>query len=81
MPFTAPTPSHLTKLIGVMKDQKVKVILSVPWSDQKIAERVAQETGAKVVPMASGVGAVKGAENYLAAVDFNVNTLVKALRQ
>src|SRR5215813_8988376 len=61
-PGIPPTPSHLTKLIGLMKDQKVKVILSVPWSDQKIAERVAQETGAKVVPMAAAVGAVKGSD-------------------
>src|SRR5438477_1837006 len=58
-PGIPPTPSHLTRLITQMKDQKVRVILSVPWGDQKIAERVAQETGAKVVPLASAVAAVK----------------------
>ena len=30
-------------LSALMKDQKVRVILSVPWGDQKIAERVAQD--------------------------------------
>jgi ABC-type Zn uptake system ZnuABC Zn-binding protein ZnuA len=79
-PGIPPTPSHLTRLIGVMKDQKVKVILSVPWSDQKIAERVAQETGAKVVPMASGVGAVKGTDGYLETIDYNVRSVAQALR-
>jgi hypothetical protein len=30
--------------------------------------------------MATAVGAVMGADNYLAAIDFNINTLAKALR-
>jgi ABC-type Zn uptake system ZnuABC Zn-binding protein ZnuA len=67
-----------------MKDQKVKVILSVPWADQKIAERVAQETGAKVVPMAPAVGTVKGpdkgADAYLETIDYNVRSVAQALR-
>ncbi len=83
-PGIPPTPSHLTKLIALMKDQKVKVILSVPWSDQKIAERVAQEAGAKVVPMAPAVGAVKGADKgadgYLATIDYNVKNVAQALQ-
>ena len=83
-PGIPPTPSHLTKLIGLMKEQKVKAILSVPWSDQKIAERVGQETGAKVVPMAPAVGAVKGADKgadgYLATIDYNVKNVAQALQ-
>ena len=57
-PGIPPTPSHLTRLIALMKDQKVKIIVSVPWTDQKLAERVAQEAGAKVVPLAPAVGSV-----------------------
>ncbi|HZP38090.1 MAG TPA: metal ABC transporter substrate-binding protein [Methylomirabilota bacterium] len=83
-PGIPPTPSHLTKLIGLMKDQKVKVILSVPWADQKIAQRVAQEAGATVVPMAAAVGAVKGADKgadgYLATIDYNVRSVAQALQ-
>jgi len=79
-PGIPPTPSHLTKLIAVMKDQKVRVILSVPWGDQKIAERVAQETGAKVVPLASGVAAIKGTDGYLETIDYNVRSVAQALK-
>jgi zinc/manganese transport system substrate-binding protein len=79
-PGIPPTPSHLTRLIALMKDQKVRVILSVPWSDQKIAERVAQETGAKVVPLASGVAAIKGTDGYLETIDYNVRSVAQALR-
>jgi ABC-type Zn uptake system ZnuABC Zn-binding protein ZnuA len=80
-PGIPPTPGHLTKLIAIMKDEHIKVILSAPWSDQKLAERVAQETGAKVVPMASGVGALKGADTYIDMVDYNVKAVAQALHQ
>src|SRR5712691_1257405 len=79
-PGIPPTPGHLTKLIALMKEERIKVILSAPWGDQKLAERVAQETGAKVVPMASAVGAVKGSDNYLDTVDYNVKAVAQALR-
>jgi ABC-type Zn uptake system ZnuABC Zn-binding protein ZnuA len=79
-PGIPPTPGHLTKLIAVMRDEHIKIILAAPWSDQQLAERVAQEAGARVVPMASGVGAVKGADSYLAMIDYNVKAVVQALR-
>jgi zinc/manganese transport system substrate-binding protein len=79
-PGIPPTPGHLTRLIAFMKEEHVRVILAAPWSDQKLAERVAQESSAKVVPMASAVGAVKGTDNYLDTVDYNVKALVQALR-
>ena len=79
-PGIPPTPGHLTKLIALMKDGHVTIILSAPWSDQKLAERVAQEAGAKVVLMASAVGAVKGTDSYLDMIDYNVKAVVQALR-
>ena len=59
-----------------MKDERVKVILVEPWNDLKLAERVADEAGApRPSCMASSVGAVKGADSYIAAIDYNVNAL------
>ena len=63
-----------------MKQDKVKVVLVEPWNDKKLAERVAQEAGAKAIVFASAVGAVKGADNYIAAIDFNIRTLSEALK-
>jgi ABC-type Zn uptake system ZnuABC Zn-binding protein ZnuA len=57
-----------------------KVVIVEPWSDYKLAELVAQEAGGQVVLLATGVGAVKSAETYLDAVDYNVKTLAKALK-
>jgi len=79
-PGIPPTPGHLTKLITIIKDERIKVILTAPWTDQKLAERIAQETGGKVVLMASGVGAVKGTDSYLDMIDYNVKAVVQALR-
>lgn len=79
-PGIPPSPQHLVNLIHQMNDERVKVILVGPWSDRKLAARVAQEGGARVLVMASAVGAVKGADNYLAAIDHNINTLAEALR-
>jgi zinc/manganese transport system substrate-binding protein len=79
-PGIPPTPSHLTRLIALMKEQKVKVVVSVPWTDQKLAERVAQEAGAKVVPLAPAVGSVKGADGYIETIDYNVRSIAQALR-
>jgi ABC-type Zn uptake system ZnuABC Zn-binding protein ZnuA len=79
-PGIPPSPQHLVRLIRQMKDEKVKVILVEPWNDVKLATRVAQEAGARAIVFASAVGAVKGADNYIAAIDFNVKILAEALR-
>ena len=63
-----------------MKNERIKVILVEPWNDQKLAERVAQDAGAKAVVLASMVGGVKGADSYIGAIDYNVSTLARALK-
>ena len=79
-PGIPPTPGHLTKLIAQIREERIKVILTVPWGDRQLAERVAQETGARTVLVASAVGAVKGTDTYLDAIDYNVKALVQGLQ-
>src|SRR5262250_1665428 len=79
-PGIPPTANHLVKLIGLMKDDKAKVIVAEPWSDLKLIERVGQDAGAQVAVLASAVGAMKGTDTYLATIDFNVKTLAQALK-
>ena len=79
-PGIPPSPQHLVRLIRQMKDEKIKVVLIEPWNDVKLATRVAEEAGARALVVASAVGAVKGADNYLATIDYNVKTLAEALR-
>ncbi len=79
-PGIPPTPAHLTRLIASMKEDKVRLILTVPWGDQKLAARIAQETGARVVVAASAVGAVKGTDGYLETIDYNVKSIAQAMK-
>jgi ABC-type Zn uptake system ZnuABC Zn-binding protein ZnuA len=79
-PGIPPSPGHLARLIQQMKQERVKAILVEPWNDRKLAERVAEEAGARALVMATAVGAVKGADNYIAAIDYNIRTLAEALR-
>jgi zinc/manganese transport system substrate-binding protein len=79
-PGIPPSPQHLVNLIRQMKEEGIKAILVEPWNDVKLANRLAEEAGARAYVMASAVGAVKGADNYIAAIDYNVTTLAKALR-
>ena len=79
-PGIPPSPQHLVNLIRLMKDQRVKVILVEPWNDLKLAARIAGDAGAKAVVIAPSVGAVKGTDDYLAAIDYNVTTLARELR-
>jgi len=79
-PGIPPSPQHLVNVIRQIKEERIKVILVEPWNDVKLANRVAEEAGAKAFVVASAVGAVKGADSYIDAIDFNVNTLAKALR-
>lgn len=76
------SPQHVIQIIRQMKAEQVKVILVEPWNDVKLAERVAAEVGndAKALVMATAVGAVKGADNYFAAIDYNITTLAQALK-
>ena len=79
-PGIPPSPQHLVTLLRQMKESGVKAILVEPWNDVKLAQRIAEEAGAKAIVFASAVGAVKGADNYIAAIEYNVTTLAKALR-
>ena len=78
-PGIPPTPDHLVRLIGGMKQDRVKLVVVEPWNDIKLAEKVAQEAGAKVRILAPGVGSVKGADTYLNMIDYNVRTVAEAL--
>jgi zinc/manganese transport system substrate-binding protein len=80
-PGIPPSPQHLVRLIQVMKDERAKVILVEPWNDLKLAQRVAEAAGARAFVFASAVGAVKGADNYIAAIDYNIKALSEALTE
>ncbi|HEV7730519.1 MAG TPA: metal ABC transporter substrate-binding protein [Candidatus Binatia bacterium] len=78
-PGIPPTTRHLGELVGLMKDQNVKLILASAYYDPRHARFLAEQTGARVAAMASQVGARDGTSTYLDMVDYNVRQVTAAL--
>jgi ABC-type Zn uptake system ZnuABC Zn-binding protein ZnuA len=80
-PGIPPSPAHLARLVRDMKDAGTRVVIVVePWSDQKLAARLAEEAGARVAVVHARLGAASGPEAYLASVEANVSALAQAAR-
>jgi zinc/manganese transport system substrate-binding protein len=79
-PGIPPSPSHLAEVIAQMKAQKIKAIIVEPYHNRKIAEKVAESTGAKVVDFAQFPGAMPNSESYVALIDRLVDNLAAALK-
>ena len=79
-PGIPPSPSHLAEVIAQMKAQKIKAIIVEPYHNRKIAEKVAESTGAKVVDFAQFPGALPNTESYVALIDRLVDNLAAALK-
>jgi zinc/manganese transport system substrate-binding protein len=80
-PGIPPTPSHTLDVIQEMKRQNVKLILVEPYFDLKTPQSIARATGAEVLVMPPSVGGVKEATDYIALFDYDVNTLVAAIKR
>ena len=79
-PGIPPSPAHLAAVMAKMSETGARVIMVDPYLNRRTAETVAGRTGATVVDVAQFPGGVKGTEaNYLALLDYLVNTLAKAL--
>ena len=78
-PGIPPSPAHLADVIAKMKAQRARVIIVDPYLSRKSAETVARSTDAKVVDVAQMPGGVKGTDDYIALLDYLVNSLATAL--
>src|SRR4051794_4582151 len=79
-PGIPPSPSHLAEVIEQMKAQKIKAVIVEPFHDRKIADKVATETGAKVVDFAQFPGGLPDTDTYVKLIDKLVANLSAALK-
>ena len=63
-----------------MREHKVRVILHDRWYPPDITNRIARETGAKLLVVPQSPGAVKGTEDYISHVEHLVGALADALK-
>src|SRR5947209_2495220 len=80
MPGIPPSPSHLTEVIAQMKALHIKAIIVEPFHDRRIAEKVANATGAKVVEFSQFPGGLPGTDSYVKLIDTLVARLAAALK-
>ncbi|MDQ4080016.1 MAG: metal ABC transporter substrate-binding protein [Gemmatimonadota bacterium] len=79
-PGVPPSPSHIASLIQQMKRTGAKVIIMEPFYDQKMPQFVARHVGGKVLVLPSSVEGIRGVDDYLELLDYNVRRLAEALR-
>ncbi|MDD5422896.1 MAG: metal ABC transporter substrate-binding protein [Candidatus Omnitrophica bacterium] len=77
-PGIPPSPGHLKEVIDVMKRDNVKIILMEVFYDEKPAQFVAAQTGARVVVVPNSVGGTKEAKDYFSLIDTIVNKITEA---
>ena len=80
-PGIPPSPAHQLELTQEMKRQGIKIILVEPYFDLQTPNKIARDTGAKVLVMPPSVGGVKEVQTYMQLFDYDVNLLVSALKE
>ena len=78
-PGIPPSPSHTAELIDLMKTRKIPLILTMPHFESRTPDSLAKATGAHVVVISPVPDAVPEATGYIAAMDYNVAAILKAL--
>lgn len=79
-PGIEPTPNHLVGLAQKMKQEKVRLIIYGAQSN-RFPQQLAGQTGASVVRLQSIAGARPETETYIKFIDYNVRSLLAALKR
>ena len=80
-PGVPPSPSHLAGVIQTMKRTGAKLIVMEPFYDRKMADFVARNVpGAQVLILPPSVGGVKGVDDYISLMTYDITQLANALR-
>jgi ABC-type Zn uptake system ZnuABC Zn-binding protein ZnuA len=79
-PGVPPSPSHLAGIVRTMRARGVRIVVREPHEPQRDVAFVAAKANARVVTLATAVGALPGSDDYIALFDVNVAALTAAAR-
>jgi zinc/manganese transport system substrate-binding protein len=79
-PGVPPSPSHLYQVIQTVKRTGAKTIIMEPFYDRKVADLVAKQTGITVLILPPSVGGVKGNDDYIQLMKYDMSQLANAVR-
>jgi zinc/manganese transport system substrate-binding protein len=79
-PGIPPTPSQLVKIIGEVKSNGIKAIVTSPYFTTSSSDVVTKQTGAKTLVLATSTGAFDAVKTYFDLFDYDINLLVNNLK-
>jgi ABC-type Zn uptake system ZnuABC Zn-binding protein ZnuA len=79
-PGVPPSPAQLAALINTMRARGARLLVREPHEPEKHLGFVAKETGSTFAVLAASVGALPGANDYLALFDTDVDALLSAAK-
>ena len=79
-PGIPPTPSQLVKIIGEVKANNIKVIITSPYFSTSSSDVINKQTGTKALILATSAGAFDSVKNYFDVFDYNINLLTANLK-
>jgi zinc/manganese transport system substrate-binding protein len=80
-PGIPPSPGHVLDLVEGMRQKDVKLLVVEPYFDLKTPNKVARETGAKVLVLFPSVGGEKDIKTYIDLFDRDIDLLTAAIRE
>jgi len=78
-PGIPPSPGHVQDLINQIKAEKIPLLLIEPYFDEKLPQKIAADTGAKMLLFPPSVGGVKEIKTYFDLFDYDLNLIKKTL--
>jgi zinc/manganese transport system substrate-binding protein len=79
-PGVPPSPSHLASLVATMKRTGARAIIMEPFYDRKTADKIARETGAKVLVVPPSVGGTKLLTDYVSVMKNAISMVAGAVK-
>ena len=80
-PGVPPSAAHLAGIIRTMRERGVRIVIREPLEPERDVAFVADSVGAKIVTLASSVGALPTATDYISMFDTDVEALISAAAQ
>jgi zinc/manganese transport system substrate-binding protein len=79
-PMITPSPAQVRQIIEKMKEQNVKVVIVETYSDDRLAQYVAEHAGAKCVRLPDHVLGVPEAGTYQKLFHYDVDKLIETAK-
>lgn len=78
-PGVPPSPSHMATLVKLVREKNIRLIVMEPYFDKRVPEKIASETGARVVVLYPSIGGRRSDETYIEWLRDNIDALLEAL--